>query len=202
MSLATPARVEERPLPLVRRGDLVARKLASRGGATWVVKDPIALRYFQLGAEEGWVDDPRDAWWLQSELLAHTGSFLTRAHDLHRLRWMLSDVGDAKANSEVVKFLAALAAAKTLKRAELVALADALAKEHKSKTPKLARWTDAAAKLSPKARPLAVQAGLAKILGLEERPTEKATRELAEAWRPHRGSVAILTWHCYNNPAL
>ena len=49
---------------------------------------------------------------------------------------------------------------------------------------------------------LAVQAGLAKILGLEERPTEKATRELAEAWRPHRGSVAILTWHCYNNPAL
>ena len=49
---------------------------------------------------------------------------------------------------------------------------------------------------------LAVQAGLAKILGLEERPSEKATRELAEAWRPHRGSVAILTWHCYNNPAL
>lgn len=49
---------------------------------------------------------------------------------------------------------------------------------------------------------LAVQAGLAKILGLAERPTEKATRELAEAWRPHRGAVAILTWHCYNNPAL
>lgn len=49
---------------------------------------------------------------------------------------------------------------------------------------------------------LAVQAGLAKILALPERPSEKATRELAEAWRPHRGSVAILTWHCYNNPAL
>lgn len=49
---------------------------------------------------------------------------------------------------------------------------------------------------------LAVQAGLAKILGLAERPNEKATRELAESWRPHRGSVAILTWHCYNNPAL
>lgn len=49
---------------------------------------------------------------------------------------------------------------------------------------------------------LAVQAGLARILGLDERPSEKATRELADAWRPHRGSVAILTWHCYNNPAL
>jgi len=49
---------------------------------------------------------------------------------------------------------------------------------------------------------LAVQAGLGRILALDERPSEKATRELAEPWRPHRGSVAILTWHCYNNPAL
>ena len=49
---------------------------------------------------------------------------------------------------------------------------------------------------------LAVQAGLHKILGLSERPDEKATRALAEAWRPHRGAAAIFTWHCYNNPAL
>lgn len=49
---------------------------------------------------------------------------------------------------------------------------------------------------------LAVQAGIGRILGLEERPSEKATRALAETWRPHRGAVAILTWHCYNNPAL
>ncbi|WP_088309492.1 DNA-3-methyladenine glycosylase family protein [Novosphingobium sp. B 225] len=49
---------------------------------------------------------------------------------------------------------------------------------------------------------LAVQAGLAKLLNLPERPSEKATRELAEAWRPHRGATAIFTWHCYNNPAL
>jgi DNA-3-methyladenine glycosylase II len=49
---------------------------------------------------------------------------------------------------------------------------------------------------------LAVQAGIGKILGLAERPSEKQTRELAESWRPHRGSVAIFTWHCYNNPAL
>ncbi|MBN9506562.1 MAG: DNA-3-methyladenine glycosylase 2 family protein [Altererythrobacter sp.] len=49
---------------------------------------------------------------------------------------------------------------------------------------------------------LAVQAGIGKILGLPERPSEKATRELAEPWRPHRGAIAIFTWHCYNNPAL
>jgi len=49
---------------------------------------------------------------------------------------------------------------------------------------------------------LAVQAGLHKLLGLEARPSEKVTRELAETWRPHRGAAAIFTWHCYNNPAL
>ena len=49
---------------------------------------------------------------------------------------------------------------------------------------------------------LAVQAGLGKLLGHEVRPDEKAVRALAEAWRPHRGAVAIFMWHCYNNPAL
>jgi len=49
---------------------------------------------------------------------------------------------------------------------------------------------------------LAVQAGLHKLLELEERPSEKLTRKLAESWRPHRGAAAIFTWHCYNNPAL
>ncbi len=49
---------------------------------------------------------------------------------------------------------------------------------------------------------LAVMAGLHKILSLPERPDEKQTRAMAEAWRPHRGAIAIFTWHCYNNPAL
>jgi len=49
---------------------------------------------------------------------------------------------------------------------------------------------------------LAVQAGLHRLLGLPERPSEKTVRELAEPWRPHRGAVTMLTWHCHNNPAL
>jgi DNA-3-methyladenine glycosylase II len=49
---------------------------------------------------------------------------------------------------------------------------------------------------------LAVQAGMAKLLGLPERPDEKQARAMAEDWRPHRGAAAIFTWHCYNNPAL
>lgn len=49
---------------------------------------------------------------------------------------------------------------------------------------------------------LAVQAGLHRILGLKERPSEKEARALAEGWSPHRGAIAIFTWHTYNNPAL
>lgn len=49
---------------------------------------------------------------------------------------------------------------------------------------------------------LAVQVGLGKLLGLPERPSEKDTRTLAEPWRPHRGALALFTWHCYANPAL
>jgi DNA-3-methyladenine glycosylase II len=49
---------------------------------------------------------------------------------------------------------------------------------------------------------LAVQAGMGRILGLAERPSEKDIRAASEPWRPHRGAVTLLTWHCYNNAAL
>lgn len=49
---------------------------------------------------------------------------------------------------------------------------------------------------------LAVQEGVKRLLDLEERPGEKATRALAEGWSPQRGSMAIFTWHFYANPAL
>ena len=45
---------------------------------------------------------------------------------------------------------------------------------------------------------LAVQEAVGRILQLEARPGEKAVRELAEPWRPHRGAAAIFSWHCYN----
>ncbi|MBJ7445206.1 MAG: DNA-3-methyladenine glycosylase 2 family protein [Sphingobium sp.] len=49
---------------------------------------------------------------------------------------------------------------------------------------------------------LAVQIEVGRILGLPERPSEKMTRQLAEAWRPHRGAVAIMAWHHYNTEVL
>ena len=46
---------------------------------------------------------------------------------------------------------------------------------------------------------LAVQIEVGRLLGLPERPSEKAVRTAAEAWRPHRGAAAIFTWHHYNS---
>ena len=49
---------------------------------------------------------------------------------------------------------------------------------------------------------LAVQIEVGRILGLPERPSEKAVREAAEAWRPHRGAAAIFAWHHYGTPMV
>lgn len=49
---------------------------------------------------------------------------------------------------------------------------------------------------------LAVQEGVKRLLEMDERPKEKETRELGERWAPHRGAMAIFTWHFYANPAL
>lgn len=48
---------------------------------------------------------------------------------------------------------------------------------------------------------LAVQIEVGRLLGHEARPSEKLTRELAEAWRPYRGAVAIFAWHHYGAKA-
>ncbi len=44
---------------------------------------------------------------------------------------------------------------------------------------------------------LAVQIEIGRILGHDTRPSEAATRALAESWRPHRGALAVFTWHHY-----
>jgi DNA-3-methyladenine glycosylase II len=44
---------------------------------------------------------------------------------------------------------------------------------------------------------LAVQIEIGRILGHDDRPSEKLCREVAERWRPHRGAAAIMAWHHY-----
>ena len=44
---------------------------------------------------------------------------------------------------------------------------------------------------------LAVQIELGRILGLDARPSEKATRALAAEFAPYRGALAVFLWHHY-----
>ena len=49
---------------------------------------------------------------------------------------------------------------------------------------------------------LAVQVAMGRILGLPIRPSEKSLRALSERWRPHRGALAIFSWHHYKTAVL
>ena len=68
----------------------------------------------------------------------------------------------------------------------------------------IGRWSAEVYLLFAEGRPdiwpagdLAVQIEVGRIFGHDARPSEKLVRELAEAWRPHRGALAIFTWHHY-----
>ncbi len=49
---------------------------------------------------------------------------------------------------------------------------------------------------------LAVQIELGRVMGLEGKPSEAVTREIAEGWRPHRGAAAVFLWHHYGTPMV
>jgi len=49
---------------------------------------------------------------------------------------------------------------------------------------------------------LAVQESVRRIMGHDDRPDEKATRAIAEDWRPFRGAAAIFAWHHYKIPVI
>lgn len=44
---------------------------------------------------------------------------------------------------------------------------------------------------------LALQEAVKRLAELPERPKARATRLLAEGWRPHRGAMAVFGWHYY-----
>jgi DNA-3-methyladenine glycosylase II len=49
---------------------------------------------------------------------------------------------------------------------------------------------------------LAVQIEIGRILGLPDKPSERQIREIAEAWRPHRGALAVFSWHYRKAPGI
>ena len=46
---------------------------------------------------------------------------------------------------------------------------------------------------------LGLQAGIQFLHGMKKRPTAKDIEKIAEAWRPHRSSAAVLMWHYYGH---
>jgi Zn-dependent M16 (insulinase) family peptidase len=65
------------------------------------------------GAEEGWVNDPAAAYRVQDKpLLLATSSFLTAAHNIHRLRWMLIDAGNTENRNAAAAYFDVLGTAK------------------------------------------------------------------------------------------
>jgi Zn-dependent M16 (insulinase) family peptidase len=84
------------------------------------------LRNTMQGSEESWVNDPSTAYRKQdNHLILSVGSFLTRAHNVYRLRWLLKDAGSD--SGRISGFFDKLAAAgQNAKREELKGLLAAL----------------------------------------------------------------------------
>ncbi len=80
------------------------------------------------GSEESWVNDPSVAYRRQdSPLYMTVGSFLTRSHNIHRLRWRLKDAGTGASRDAISDFLKKLAdAGNGAKREDLKSLLSAI----------------------------------------------------------------------------
>ncbi|HJQ32363.1 MAG TPA: hypothetical protein VJ866_09295 [Pyrinomonadaceae bacterium] len=117
------------------------------------------LRNRTQSPEEYWVNDPANAYWRQdSPLLLSTSSFMTQAHNVHRLRWLLKDAGEGAQREAVSNFLASLAGAKG-SREELKSLLAALQGKKDAQAPAaLKSHADAFAALPDGEKPIAVDA--------------------------------------------
>src|ERR1019366_3335714 len=104
-----------RPENLPRIRDLVAQQMAR-------------LRSTMQGSEEQWVMNPVVAYWKQSNpLYLTTASFLTRAYNADRLRWMLADTGTESRAALAIRIGELGGKAET--RAQMAALLDGLKTE-------------------------------------------------------------------------
>jgi Zn-dependent M16 (insulinase) family peptidase len=88
-----------------------------------------SLRNTMQSREEAWVNDPAFAYWRQNDPLAlTTSSFLTRAHNALRLKWLLRDPGNAAARQSITSWLQRLeSVTKGMSRAELQTLFNVIA---------------------------------------------------------------------------
>ncbi len=126
------------------------------------------LRRRMQGQEESWVGNPAEAYRYQDNpLFLSAFSFLTQAHNVQRLRWMLKSAGDEENSKAIDAFLSSLATAKGT-RDELKAMLGAMGGDKsQSVSPSLKSFVDEMDKLPPTAKALAVDAAtdLSQTLG-------------------------------------
>lgn len=88
------------------------------------------LRNKMLGNEERWIGDPITAYRRQDQpLVLATSSFLTREHNIFRLKWMLKDSGNPEDGLAIHSFLTSLQNAST-KRKDMAELLDFMRSEN------------------------------------------------------------------------
>ena len=121
---------------------------------------------------------------------------------------LLRSAGLSRQKISYAKSLAELVAAGALDLAGLPQ-DDEAAIAQLTKVKGIGRWSAEIYLLFAEGRPdiwpagdLAVQIEIGRIMGLAERPSEKATRSIAQNWRPHRGAAAIFSWHHYKTEVL
>ncbi|MGE0400372.1 MAG: hypothetical protein AB7T06_26895 [Kofleriaceae bacterium] len=137
-----------------------------------------SLRQVMKGAEEAWVRDPHEAWWRQGwPLHLHTHSFLTQAHDLHRLRWQLMANNDPTSTRAAADMLQRLAGEKR-KRADYEQLAIAMWDAKAKPRPSTAKYVRNIRALSPDAARVLAAAGKDLQALLAEVPDDS----LVEDW--------------------
>ena len=92
-------------------------------------------------------------------------------------------------------------------RLDLIALrkaSDADVMEQLTAVKGIGRWTAEIYLMFALGRPdvfpvgdLALLVAAGRLLGLEERPSQKEMEEIAETWRPWRSTAALMLWHYY-----
>ncbi len=86
-----------RPIPMRRRPDLVVRRIEYQGIGSWVIKDPVGLKYHRLHAEQycvlGLLDGTRNLEQIRDELLQSHPTLHVTLADVQRLLTDLHEKG-------------------------------------------------------------------------------------------------------------
>jgi hypothetical protein len=150
------------------------------------------MRNRTQSSEENWVNDPANAYWRQdSPLLLTTSSFMTQAHNVHRLRWMLKDAGDAAQSKAISDFLSKLAGAKG-SRDELKSLLSSMqGKQDAQVSAGLKSYADDFARLPEGPKQLATEAAKDLDQLLSDIPDESLAVDWEYLTKEMRGDLLV-----------